>query len=477
MLREKYPDISGYRILGRLAAGGTSDVLIARSLAPPEHLVCIKLVPKNDPSFEGMFAREALAYLRLRHPSVVRLLDFFERGEHLVLVLEFVQGFPLNGVRAVLRGEDLDDRAAVYVASRIFSALAHAHTSPDPDTLLTSPVIHGDVSPSNVLISWTGEVKLADFGIAKLTRSGEDTAVVNGTFGYMSPEQVRGEDLTPSSDVYAASLILWELLARRRPFPRRAASDPGVLRAIVHRSFDSLDELRPDLPSKIREVVARGLEPNPARRTVTAEEMVVVLRSIVPAEKGKAVLMQALSKVRRLVPPETLVEGERPQSLAGLSMPTPQAFATTDEPKPPPTEMPQRVPARWLIASAIVPLIVLVLAFWKATPLRPPTPAGSATSRISNPIAATAATANPPPPAPAPSVNPANVSVSIVDDTRGKIRTEKRASGHRIFVDGKVVGEGPGVYSVRCGAHRIRIGSKGKTSIVDVPCGSEISVK
>ncbi len=450
-------------------------MLIARSIAPPEQLVCIKLVLRNDPSFEGMFAREALAYLRLRHPSVVRLLDFFERGDHLVLVLEFVQGFPLNGVRAVLRGEDLDDRAVVYVASRIFSALAHAHTSPDPDTLLPSPVIHGDVSPSNVLIGWSGEVKLADFGIAKLTRSGEDTPAVNATFGYMPPEQVRGEDLTPSSDVYSATLILWELLARRRPFPRRAAFDPGVLRAIVHRSFVSLDDLRPDLPSKIREIVARGLEPVPARRTITAEEMVVVLRSIVPAERGKAVLMQALSKVRRLVPPETLVEGERPQSLAGLSMATPQAFAPGDAPKPPPIEVPQRVPARWLIASAIVPLTVLLLAFWKATPLRPPTPAGSATSRISNPIAATA---NHPPPAPnAPPVNPANVSVSIVDDTQGKIRTEKRASGHRIFVDGKVVGEGPGVYSVRCGAHRVRIGSKGKSAIVDVPCGSEISIK
>ncbi|MEO6420485.1 MAG: hypothetical protein ABIP39_13800, partial [Polyangiaceae bacterium] len=82
----------------------------------------------------------------------------------------------------------------------------------------------------------------------------------------------------------------------------------------------------------------------------------------------------------------------------------------------------------------------------------------------------------PSPPA-MPTANPASVSVLVVDDSRGKIRTQKRAMGHRIFVDGKVVGEGPGVYLVRCGAHRVRVGSKGKSTVVEVPCGGEITVK
>lgn len=315
--------IGGFRVIRRLATGGTSDVLLARAEGPHgfERVVVLKLLLaqyREQESFERMFAREAAAYARLSHPAIVKLFDFFSTDGQLVMVLEFVDGLPLNKLRALLRAQagasdakagatrpgpvpgELDDRASLFVASRIFSALAAAHSARDAESGEFAPVIHRDVNPSNVLIPWDGHVKLADFGIAKVAGISSDTKAgyIKGTYGYMAPEQVRGEAVTPRTDVYAATLLLWELLARRKAIQRGALPDLEVLRAMAEPQLPSLDVLRPDLPADLRDAIRRGLEPNPDRRATFADELVAVLRASANLEEGRALLADAMATVR-----------------------------------------------------------------------------------------------------------------------------------------------------------------------------------
>ncbi|HVH46176.1 MAG TPA: protein kinase, partial [Labilithrix sp.] len=309
--------VGAYRVVRKLANGATSDVLLAKTDGPlgSERTVVLKLFAqlREDEELVRSFGREASAYSRLSHPTIVRLFDFFalpasaaegltpSRAGHLCMVLEHVDGPPLVRLRSMLKlaGQELDDRASIHVATCIFDALAVAHAAIDVSGT-PAPVIHRDVNPSNVLLSWDGQVKLADFGVAKVTGLSHESpaGVVKGTYGYMAPEQVRGDALTPRSDVYSAGIILWELLAKRRAFQRGALPEVEALRAMAEPRLPSLDSIRPDVDPVIREALKRALEPRAERRTITAEEMVALLGANVPAEEGRRHLVGALSVVR-----------------------------------------------------------------------------------------------------------------------------------------------------------------------------------
>lgn len=312
--------IGGYRVVRRLATGGTSDVLLAKAEGPLgfERTVVLKLLLsqfRSDDEFARMFAREASAYARLSHPSIVRLFDFFAvpasesgtparqagREGQLCMVLEHIDGPPLTRLRTMLKaiGRELDDRAAIYVAARIFDALAAAH-SVVAESGAIAPVIHRDVNPSNVLVPWDGHVKLADFGVAKVTGLSHQSVagMIKGTYGYMAPEQVTGDAISPRADVYAAGIILWELLTKRRAFQRGALPEVEALRAMAEPRLVALDTIRPDLDRTVRDAVKRALEPRAERRTVTAEEMVAILTAAVPTDEGRERLVSALNVVR-----------------------------------------------------------------------------------------------------------------------------------------------------------------------------------
>jgi|GEM_PF-756408 len=298
--------VGGYRVVRRLAIGGTSEVLLAKAEGPHgfERSVVLKLLLsqyKNDADFKAMFAREAAAYARLAHPAIVRLYDFFAHGEQLVMVLEYIDGPALSRLRGMLKavGQQIDDATGIYIASCVFDALAAAHAASD-EAGEPAPVIHRDVNPSNVLIPWDGHVKLADFGIAKVTGVSHESraGLIKGTYGYMAPEQVKGESVTPRADVYAAGIILWELLSKRRAFLRGALPEIEVLRAMAEPHIVSLDVLRPDVDKNVREALKRALEPRAGDRKITAEEMVATLRAVVPADEGRERLARTLAAVR-----------------------------------------------------------------------------------------------------------------------------------------------------------------------------------
>ncbi len=298
--------VGGYRVVRRLATGGTSDVLLAKAEGPHgfERQVVLKVLLtqyEHDSELKAMFAREAAAYARLAHPAIVRLYDFFANGDQLVMVLEYIDGPPLSRLRGMLKtmGQPFDDVTAMHVAACVFEALAAAHSATD-DAGDPAPVIHRDVNPSNILVSWDGSVKLADFGVAKVTGvNHQSTAgLIKGTYGYMAPEQVKGEAVTPRADVYAGAIVLWEMLTKRRAFIRGALPEIEVLRELAEPRIVSIDTLRPDLDRGLRDLIKRSLEPHADRRTMTAEEIVATLRGFVSAEMGQARLCTSLGLVR-----------------------------------------------------------------------------------------------------------------------------------------------------------------------------------
>ena len=264
--------IGTYRVLRRLATGGTSDVLLARAEGPrgSEQTVVLKLLLqefREDLQFEKMFATEAARTRACR----TRRLSSSTTSSPTAISSSWCSS---TSTACRCTGCARCSSAASSSTTRPRCSWRRACSAPwrlrtrraDPKTGEPSPVIHRDVNPSNVLIPWDGQAKIADFGIAKVTGVDNDKTAagfIKGTYGYMAPEQVRGENVTESADVYAACLVLWELLVGRKAIVRGGTSDLDVLRAMAEPAFPALSALRPELPLEVLDVVERGLQPDP----------------------------------------------------------------------------------------------------------------------------------------------------------------------------------------------------------------------
>ncbi len=322
-----------YEVIRRLGASASSEVILAVSRGPLgfERTVVLKRLQADVTTDEDVadgcarLGREALAYARLAHPAIVRLFDFVEDDGRLTLVLEHVDGLSLarilTGLRAI--GDDLDEASVWYVGYRVFLALAAAHSARDPMTREFAPVIHRDVSPGNVLVPWDGYAKLGDFGVARLAGVPGDTrpGVVKGTVGYLAPEQVRGEPPTVRTDVYAACLLVRELLLRSPVFPRENRSEMELLAAMAAPDLVPLAALRPSLPVHLSGAIDRGLSPDPEARDVSAEEMVHLLRSVVDMDVARLRLADKIARLRRRedASARSVMYATRPDADAALS--------------------------------------------------------------------------------------------------------------------------------------------------------------
>jgi serine/threonine-protein kinase len=257
-----------FELLARIGAGATGGVYRARALGPEPELmreVCIKrLAGHLSAEGERAMKEEARLLAGLRHANVVSLLAFgYEPTGAPFLVLELIDGADLRVLtkaveRRSLSGEHrrtglLPDPVAIHVACALVRALGAVQRS-------IPGLVHRDVTPHNVLLSRAGEVKLTDFGIAlaldraRWTRSG----VVKGKFGYMAPEQIRGEPLDVRTDLFAVGVVLFEMLCRRRPW--FAAEDSmGEIRAIERGEIASILECRPSLNPALAHAIDRHL--------------------------------------------------------------------------------------------------------------------------------------------------------------------------------------------------------------------------
>jgi len=267
-----------YRVLTRLASGGMAEIFrgvrtTVDGAQVPVAVKCILPVHTADPEFVDMLSDEARITASLDHPNVARVYEFGQADETYFLAMELVDGVDLRSVvrRCRERDEALPWVHAVYVVEQALSGLHAAHEL---------DIVHRDFTPSNILVSVAGEVKLIDFGIAKAehNRSQTRSGVIKGKVKYMSPEQTEGKRLERRSDVFSAGVVLYECLVGRPPF--LAPEDPLLMEAIREAHPDPVSASHPELPAALDTILTCALDKDPAARFQTAEAFATALRAV-----------------------------------------------------------------------------------------------------------------------------------------------------------------------------------------------------
>jgi serine/threonine-protein kinase len=257
----------------------------------------------RDPEFVNMFLDEARLAARVAHPNVVQTLDIVASADEVFLVMEYVHGATLAQlVRAVgKRRERIPPMIAIGIVCGILHGLHAAHEARD-NLGERLDLIHRDVSPHNVLVGPDGVARLLDFGIAKATGRLQTTreGQLKGKLAYMAPEQALGAAVTSKADIFAASVVLWELLTGARLF--YAGNEAHVLSRVLTAEVRRPSAIVPGLPPAVDRVVLRGLERDPARRYATAREMAKELaacsRAPSPTEVGDWVELMVGDELR-----------------------------------------------------------------------------------------------------------------------------------------------------------------------------------
>lgn len=275
-------------MLTRIASGGMAEVWLARSssIGGFEKLLAIKKMHSTlstNQSFISMFIDEAKLTVSLSHPNIVQIFDFGRVDDDYFMAMEYVEGFDLATLakRARKQARPLPVDMCTYIMRAVFDGLAYAHGRTDRYGR-PAGIIHRDVSPQNVLVSFDGHVKVGDFGIARAISNAENTARPGEIFGklaYLSPEQARGEVVTASTDLWAAGVMMHELLANQRLFLKE--NDRETMEAVAGMVVPSPRSINPDVPPELAALVLRVLEREPARRPANAREVAMALGEIV----------------------------------------------------------------------------------------------------------------------------------------------------------------------------------------------------
>jgi hypothetical protein len=269
-------------LIGRLAKGGMAEAYLALSGDLPglRTVVVVKRIlphlSAND-EFVRMFLDEARIGALLDHPNIPRIIEVGHDEDGYFLVMEAVPGKTLSAIlrRAARRERPLGQADAAFIVARAAAALGYAHALTDADGRPLN-IVHRDVSPENILVSFEGAVKLIDFGIASVHGRMSETLVggLKGKIEYMSPEQAAGAPVDRRSDVFSLGIILWEALSGRRLFRRE--TDLAVMRAISNDRIPRPSGPRP-IPPRLERIVMTALERAPEARFQDAREMAVQL--------------------------------------------------------------------------------------------------------------------------------------------------------------------------------------------------------
>jgi serine/threonine protein kinase len=272
-----------YRIERYLTEGGMGAIYIGKKLGPggfEKEVVLKQLLPEytSRPEFRDLFFREAKISATLDHANIVHTFDLVESDESLFIVMEYVRGTDLRTIvrRAKLRRRELAPGAALHITMEVLAGLAYAHTRKNAEGASLT-IIHRDVSPSNILCSAQGEVKLSDFGIAKAATHSSMFYRVRGKVGYMSPEQARNEPIDHRTDLYSVAVCLYEALTAERLFVGDLSTPADVLysQPIVPPS-----QKRRTLPRALDVVMATALAAKPEDRYQDAVAFSEALRQV-----------------------------------------------------------------------------------------------------------------------------------------------------------------------------------------------------
>jgi serine/threonine protein kinase len=268
-----------YEIVSKIAGGGMATIYLGRAPEPTGETlaVALKIIRQDlrrDPTILRMFVDEGELLVRLRHPNVVRTYEVDVADEHAFIAMELLLGTTLAAVwdTCVDHKLRLHPEIAAWIAARVCEALEYAHDLSDPSGAPLH-LVHRDVNPTNVFLTFKGEVKLFDFGLAKVLGRSTKSApgIVKGKLPYLSPEQIMQFPLDRRSDVFGLGTTLWEMLTSRRLF--RMEDDAATLRAVQRGPIPDVREYAPDVPDSLAPIVKRALERNRDHRYPSARAL------------------------------------------------------------------------------------------------------------------------------------------------------------------------------------------------------------
>ncbi|OJJ18606.1 hypothetical protein BKI52_23630 [marine bacterium AO1-C] len=302
--------VLNYRIDSKIGEGGMGSVYLASHLQMRRKAAIKALHPNlvNNAQIRERFRNEAEAMASLKHPNIIDLYDFLETNQGLFLIMEYVDGNQLDDYIRSVTGP-LSEERAVELFSKALDGFAYAHDR---------GIIHRDIKPSNLMIGSEGQVKILDFGIAKilngankgLTRTGSKM----GTVLYMSPEQVKGQSVDRRSDIYSMGVTLFQILTGRPPYDEKTATEYEVYTQIVNSPLPRLRQFNPKVSERIQAVVDKATAKEPSARFQNALEFKQALLGITqqaqtnPGHQGYGATKLATSS------PETVVRQPRPQN-------------------------------------------------------------------------------------------------------------------------------------------------------------------
>lgn len=383
--------LGSYRLRKRLAVGGMGEVYLGEKIGPegfvkPVVLKCVLPQLATDRAFVQLFLDEARLAALLNHPNIAQVYDFGLVDDVYYIAMEYVPGYTVDDIRRKLRSikQFMPMQHIACIASQVCQGLHYAHTLTDANGVSLG-LVHRDVSPHNLIVSIDGGVKIVDFGIAKaragLTRVQAKGAV--GKFGYMSPEQARGEQVDGRSDVFSLGICLWELTTNER------LHDPNLDRAPNYqptRPVRSVEEYRHELPRQFVNIMETALAIQPEDRYRTSQDMHLALERFQAAmthyagQSALAAYIKDLVEGRienpeggnaggSMVEPkggggsnrgENMDAAQKYEEVFGVTMnskrrPTLKAVPKSWETKSPPPEAPRAAPAPAATPSNVTP--------------------------------------------------------------------------------------------------------------------------
>jgi eukaryotic-like serine/threonine-protein kinase len=442
--------VGRYEILGELAIGGMAEILLGRLVGPSgfERVVVLKRILPHltrAPAFVQMFLDEARTVARIRHPNVVQVHELGSDDGELYLVMEYLEGESVAGLlrRLALRDEKLDPWLAAHVVAEACRGLHAAHELTDGD--LPLDLVHRDVSPQNIFVTYSGAVKVLDFGIAKAADGATRTEAgqVKGKFAYMSPEQCAGKPLDRRSDLFALGAVLYELLTKRRLFKR--ATELLTMKAICEQPVAPPGTLEPTVPAALEaacmHALARRRDERPRDAAEMRREVLAAMRALGregDAEEALAALMHRLFAERIAEKAEMLRKATALRSVTHVPSAESDGeveLAAAEEPTAMPTASdttaPRPSPSRAWLGLAAAGFAAAIGAAWFAR-RAPERPAGPLTAPASAAPPETRRDA--PAPAEARSAAPASDVALHVEST---------PPGARVTFDGNDLGPTP----------------------------------
>ena len=263
--------VSHYKIIEKIGAGGMGEVYLAED-SRLERKVAIKFLPQHltqDHASVERFEREAKAAAALNHPNIVTIHDIMEADGQICIVLEYIQGNNLREKMIADRRLPIAD--CINIINQLCQGLAQAHQA---------GIIHRDIKPENILIDNNGQVKILDFGLAKLkgaTLLTKENATM-GTVAYMSPEQARGEHVDLRTDIWSVCIVLYEILAGQLPF--KGDYDQAIIYSILNEDPEPISELVTDFPLELNSIIQKALQKNPKHRYMNVNDLLIDIKKV-----------------------------------------------------------------------------------------------------------------------------------------------------------------------------------------------------